>query len=205
MKDIKYKIEFFSDWNCGSGLSAGADVDALVIKNNLGLPFVPGKTIKGLLRDAAYDLIDTEVSKVDIDLLTKCFGLAPVKTTDKEETSVEPALSFFTNVQLAADIQNYFENAEKNPSIANKKESFYRKISSTKIDSKTGVAEKHSLRKIQVSIPLELYGEIQNVPSECIEGLAQCMKMIKRLGTSRNRGFGRCKLEIIEQKEGCNA
>jgi len=205
MKDIKYKIEFFSDWNCGSGLSAGADVDSLVIKNNLGLPFVPGKTIKGLLRDAAYDLIDTEVSKVDADLLSQCFGIAPVKINDKEETRVESALSFFTNAQLAADIQNYFENTEPNSYKAMKKESLYRKISSTKIDSKRGVAEKNSLRKIQVSIPLELYGEIQNVPEKCVEGLSQCMKMIKRLGTSRNRGFGRCKLEIIEQKEVCNA
>ena len=30
--DIIYKIEFFSDWHCGSGLSSGADVDLLVVK-----------------------------------------------------------------------------------------------------------------------------------------------------------------------------
>lgn len=44
--DIKYKIEFFSNWHCGSGLAAGADVDALVVKDCNGLPYVPGKTIK---------------------------------------------------------------------------------------------------------------------------------------------------------------
>ena len=54
--NMDYKIEFFSNWHCGSGLAAGADVDALVIKDKDGLPYVPGRTIKGLLRDAATEL-----------------------------------------------------------------------------------------------------------------------------------------------------
>lgn len=48
MKDLNIKIEFFSPWHCGSGLSAGADADSLVIKDTNGLPYIPGKTIKGL-------------------------------------------------------------------------------------------------------------------------------------------------------------
>jgi CRISPR/Cas system CMR subunit Cmr4 (Cas7 group RAMP superfamily) len=52
-KTIEYQIEFFSEWHCGSGLAAGADVDALVVKDKDKLPFVPGKTIKGLIREAA--------------------------------------------------------------------------------------------------------------------------------------------------------
>jgi hypothetical protein len=31
MIDISYKIEFFDNWHTGSGLSAGADLDDLVI------------------------------------------------------------------------------------------------------------------------------------------------------------------------------
>ncbi len=49
MKDLTIKIEFFSPWHCGSGPSAGADADSLVIKDINGLPFIPGKTIKGLI------------------------------------------------------------------------------------------------------------------------------------------------------------
>ena len=47
---IDYSIEFFSYWHCGSGLAAGADVDELAIKDGDGLPYVPGRTVKGLLR-----------------------------------------------------------------------------------------------------------------------------------------------------------
>ena len=56
MTDIKYKITFYSNWHCGSGLAAGADTDELVIKDRNGLPYVPGRTIKGLLREAAMML-----------------------------------------------------------------------------------------------------------------------------------------------------
>ena len=44
MNDIKYKITFLTDWHCGSGLAAGADVDALVVKDKERLPYVPGKS-----------------------------------------------------------------------------------------------------------------------------------------------------------------
>ena len=70
MGTIKYEIEFFSNWHCGSGLAAGADVDALVIKDNNGLPYVPGRTMKGLLRDAATNL------SVDKDVISNIFGVS---------------------------------------------------------------------------------------------------------------------------------
>ena len=68
MKDLTIKIEFFSPWHCGSGLSAGADADSLVIKDINGLPFIPGKTIKGLIREAVEDYaalrgLDMELKK----------------------------------------------------------------------------------------------------------------------------------------------
>lgn len=57
MSNIKYTIEFYSQWHCGSGLSAGADVDALVVKDKDDMPYVPGKTIKGLVREAVENLM----------------------------------------------------------------------------------------------------------------------------------------------------
>ena len=56
-KRIDYQIEFFSQWHCGSGLSAGADIDLLVIKDKEGMPFIPGKTLKGLIREAVENLV----------------------------------------------------------------------------------------------------------------------------------------------------
>ena len=73
MKDLNIKIEFFSPWHCGSGLSAGADADSLVIKDTNGLPYIPGKTIKGLIREAVEDY--AALRGLDMDL-EKAFGKA---------------------------------------------------------------------------------------------------------------------------------
>lgn len=50
--DIDYKVEMYSDWHCGSGLASGADADAVVVKDKDGLPYVPGRTLKGLVCEA---------------------------------------------------------------------------------------------------------------------------------------------------------
>jgi CRISPR/Cas system CSM-associated protein Csm3 (group 7 of RAMP superfamily) len=55
-KKIEYTITFLSDWHAGSGLSSGAEADAVVIKDAKNLPYLPGKTIKGLVKDALLDL-----------------------------------------------------------------------------------------------------------------------------------------------------
>lgn len=50
--DVVYKVEMYSDWHCGSGLASGADADAVVVKDKDGLPYVPGRTLKGLVSEA---------------------------------------------------------------------------------------------------------------------------------------------------------
>ena len=72
--NIKYKIKFYSDWHCGSGLSSGADLDLLVIKDKDGLPFVPGKTIKGLLLEAVEEINELSGQKFNADI-QEVFGV----------------------------------------------------------------------------------------------------------------------------------
>jgi len=57
---LKYSIQFFDYWHLGSGLSAGAKLDSTVVKDNDSLPYVPAKTIKGLLREMAEKFGDIE-------------------------------------------------------------------------------------------------------------------------------------------------
>lgn len=95
MKDLNIKIEFFSPWHCGSGLSAGADADSLVIKDTNGLPYIPGKTIKGLIREAVEDY--AALRGLDMDL-EKAFG----KAATAEEVLPSGTL-FFTNATLKED------------------------------------------------------------------------------------------------------
>ena len=72
MKDLQYKIEFTSFWHTGSGLSSGTESDIVVIKDKNGLPYIPGKTLKGLLREAAET-----INNFDKKLVTSEFIKSP--------------------------------------------------------------------------------------------------------------------------------
>lgn len=177
-KNIKYRITFHSDWHCGSGLAAGADVDALVIKDNDGMPFVPGKTIKGLVREA-IDIVWSEKEK-NISIYNQVFG---------REGEVRSE-SFFRNAVMLDDERTYILSVDA-------AQYMYRSIASTAIDG-DGIADDNNLRKIQVTVPCALTGEILNVHDEMVEPVIQALKYIKRLGQWRNRGLGRCTIDVTD-------
>lgn len=184
MKTIKYKIQFHSYWHCGSGLAAGAGVDALVVKDANQLPFVPGKTIKGLLREAMEELhtFDAESNKYSDEDFLALFG-------SDDEAKHKAATSFFRNAELKEDEQKAIINEKLQDHL-------YKAVSSTAIDAATGIAKEHSLRKIEVVVPCALYGEIDDVPDNIVTDLTRAMGFIKTMGTNRNRGLGRCTISI---------
>lgn len=178
MKNIHYTITFHSYWHCGSGLAAGADVDALVIKDKDGLPYISGKTIKGLVREAVDEILTMHgVTEASDDYLA-LFGYF-----DDDKTDMHKSESFFTNAEL--------KEAE---SIKNQglKKHLYTSVSQTAIDTETGTAKKHSLRKTEVVVPCELEGDILNVPDQMVDTVKEALRFIKCMGVGRNRGLGRC-------------
>lgn len=183
MADIKYKIEFHTDWHCGSGLAAGADVDALVVKDKDNLPFIPGKTIKGLVREAVEEIISLQNKSID-DSFEKGFGYF-----DGDKGEMKKGVMFFKNAELAK---------EEHDAIASNNASrfMYRTIASTAIKS-DGIAKDHSLRKIQVVVPCSLYGEIYNIPDNLLPEIIDALSFTKRIGQGRNRGLGRCTITKI--------
>ncbi len=183
--NIKYSIEFHTDWHCGSGLAAGADVDALVVKDEKGMPFIPGKTIKGLIREAVEEIRGLQKEQNEENFV-KAFGFF-----DNKEKK-EKGCMFFTNAEL--------EKEEYNAITSNNAARFmYRDIASTAIDD-NGISKEHSLRKMQVVVPCTLHGEILNVPDNMADEIVRSFGFIKRLGQNRNRGLGRCTI----RKEGDN-
>lgn len=179
MCTIKYEIEFFSNWHCGSGLAAGADVDALVIKDSHGLPYVPGRTLKGLLREAASAL------SVNQETIDNIFGISGEK--DDHQTGA----SFFGNATLPSDEYHYILEQGLATHL-------YQSFSSTRIDE-NGIAKDNSLRKIETVVPCKLEGEILNVPEGAEQALEDAMHYVKRMGTGRNRGYGRCRISIRKE------
>jgi len=190
--NIVYQIEFLSDWQCGSGLTSGADIDSMQVKDSMGFPYVPGKTIKGLLREAAETLYDfaEEGSKASWETFIKaCFGNQSDKTSDQSENGV----CHFSNAELTEHLKQQLsaDNAQE------KINALFRTIFSTAIDQ-DGQALEHSLRTIEVTVPLHLFGQIQGCPKEMLSKMQDCLRFVKRLGSDRNRGLGRCRLIVKE-------
>lgn len=183
--NIYYKITFHTYWHCGSGLASGADADLLVIKDKDGLPYVPGKTIKGLVKEAV-DLLYPDYK--DTNDYKSVFGISGAE----KEKSIRSD-SFFKDATLSDNERKYIvmkENARH----------LYQTLSSTAITDE-GVADNNTLRKIQVCIPCELEGEILDVPEGIAEVIISSLNYIKRLGAWRNRGLGRCTFSDMKSEE----
>ena len=190
---IFYKIEFFSDWHCGTGQTSGADTSALVITDEYGFPYIPGKTLKGLLREAAENLTVFAKDKYNSETMNDIFGVKVNETPTEKESIKDPSVpgkAVFSNGELT-------ENLKKHIDKEGLKECLFRITSSTAID-KAGQAKDTSLRKTQVTVPLPLFAKINNVNDSQKELLKNCMKWVKRLGQNRNRGLGRCQLSVID-------
>ncbi|NUM36377.1 MAG: CRISPR-associated protein [Candidatus Brocadiae bacterium] len=186
--EILYAIHFYSDWHCSSGLTSGTDADSLAIRDQDSLPYIPGKTIKGLLREAASIFAEfSEDQEEWKQFLQKCFG----KQSDKENNQSQEGICYFSNAELSKAVKVKLLENQKSPLRL-----IFRKIASTAIED-DGQAKEHSLRKMEVTVPLVLFGQIQDCPDEYKDKMRSCLQWVKRLGVNRNRGLGRCDIKEV--------
>lgn len=181
------KIQFLDYWHLSSSQNAGSSHDSIAMKDENDIPFIPGKTLKGLIRQRA------ELSE-DKDFVNTCFGYS----SDKEDKFYDevkkgsPALCYFSNA--------FLEESTKQEIIKNKlQNNLYDKIANTKINE-NGISVDDSLREIEVVIPLTLYAKIENLPSQYKDLMIKAIKSVKQMGLNRNRGLGRCLIEVEEEK-----
>lgn len=181
--EIKYKIKILSEWHIGSGLGAGAETDAEILKDENRLPYIPGKTIKGLIKDAYYDISEVQSNIISMEEIKSIFG-----EFDKESNKTKAGEAKFSNAIL--------NSKEQKEIIENGLSDYlYKNIASTAID-RNGIADEKSLRTMEVCMPLTLYGSIE-LNDTHKDKILLAAKWVRHLGVNRNRGLGRCKF-IIE-------
>jgi CRISPR/Cas system CSM-associated protein Csm3 (group 7 of RAMP superfamily) len=183
MNSIKYKVEFFTYWHIGSGTTGGTYADNLVLKDSNKLPYIPGRTLKGLFREASEEIARLNKSLISSGEVEKLFGKR--KGNGMEDESC----AFFKDAVISKGL------AEK-IIASNQQESLYQVISSTKLDL-DGLADDGSLRQLEVSVPLSLFGTIELFDEVDDRLLMHSAAWIKSLGLNRNRGLGRCKISIL--------
>lgn len=186
MRHFTYRIDFLSFWHCGSGLGAGSKSDSDCLKDANGLPFIPGKTIKGLVREAFEDLCKMQQLEDFLDL----FGLED----QSADYLAQQSKLLFSNATLEKKEQEDILVYKLTPYL-------YRNITSISIDPMRHVAESGSLRVKEVCVPVSLVGSIEYRGEQDIEPLlAKSLKLIRSMGVNRNRGLGRCNFSLLTEK-----
>lgn len=190
---MKYKIRFLDYWHTSSGLSTGADVDLTVLKDEHALPVLPGKTLKGLFREAAENIKELNSELITKDFIHSVFGeQMPQWVKSEEEQKVKEAKSFFTDAKLSKKLYEFTKTEKEKVNY------LYKAIASTQIDV-NGQAKDYSLRQMEVTVPIELYAEIYDFDKKYEPQMELCFRYVKRLGLNRNRGLGRCEISKINE------
>ena len=200
MKKMTIKIELLSPLQLSSGRE---DIihDSDAVHDSYGVPYFPGKRLKGLLYESALELVEmgAKFNKRDIDILFGNIGETRIRIDNfylKGSTEAEDAEKIHSS-------WSYLEN--KYPEIFNTEnvwQSYTEVRHQTKIDEATGTAEDESLRNMRVVQKLQkglaFVGDIYLLSSanrinddESI--VEQALLNLRFAGSKRNRGFGRIK------------
>lgn len=206
MKRYILNLKLQSPTLVGSGVGFGAGIDTDVVFDDLGIPFIPAKRIKGCLLDAAKEVLDMfTFAKVEEDDLA-------IERTFGEAGRESSAPVYFSNLVIEDYIQNkswldYFSKQEEYKHIFRKErilEAFTEIRQQTKIDS-YGVALEHSLRTIRVLKKDTLFrGDIYigDDDNKILNTLLLACLNFRHFGTKRNRGFGEvCCSLFFDDKE----
>ena len=173
---LEYQIKFYDYWHLSSGLSAGTKLDSTVVKDENTLPYAPGKTLKGLVREMAELLNDK-------NFVATCFG----------EEGTKMGVCYFSNATIKKEMAQEIIDHHLQDNL-------YDVIASTKI-GENGIAQDNTLREIEVVVPITLQGKITDIPQDYVDNIKKSLKMIKRMGLNRNRGLGRCEFIVTEEQK----
>ena len=188
-------IEILSFWHAGSSLGKGAEADATALVDDRGLPFLPGRTVKGLLREAV--LTCEEFGRLPMGTTCRLFGKAP---TPGEPSDSSPGILRFDSAQICGSAR--CELLRKEPERKQENDlrpSLFEKISSTAIDDH-GQAADHTLRTIEVTVPVTLHSRVHGpAETDWVDAIRFASSLVRSLGCQRHRGLGRCRVTLGDE------
>ena len=188
-------------WHAGSGRGRGAQVDAVVQRDRFGLPYLPGKTLRGLLRNAVLNTETWGLLKKDYgtDITAMLFG----------DEGDKPGLLRISSASLPEDEKSWLaDNDTDTDTEGNLRSGLYRELYRTAIQHETGTAKDQSLRGMEVSVPLILKADINvianplNSNSTILDNWQDILRfslpLIRAIGNNRSRGLGRAQITLGE-------
>ena len=191
MAQQKYimQIQLLSDTLIGSAEGYGAIIDKDSVFDEVGLPIIPGKRIKGILREQA-ELLEKFGG---LNSVVELFGKSGLVDKNTEYLSV----SSFTLADYQAN-KEYLKYLIQEGQISRSEviEYFTTLRMMTSID-KDGIAADTSLRTFRVlNKGLVFTGELHFEPSQKIY-FDSIISLSRRIGSMRNRGLGHIQCKLV--------
>lgn len=197
---IELEIELRSFWRIGSGRGQGALHDATILRDRDGLPYIPGRSLRGLLRDAFAKL--EAWGHLTDGLSAELFGTEGAAALSAENGETRSGMVAVSNAVLSSHIRKHL--LDGNSVAGALREALSRTVYATAIEEETGSAKDHSLRTDEVAVPMKLYAEIELsedlTPEKVDQVTAKCglaISLITGIGARRNRGFGDAIVRMI--------
>ncbi|GAU79971.1 RAMP superfamily CRISPR-associated protein [Fusibacter sp. 3D3] len=190
------KIELLSETVIGSGVSVPGSVDNDIIYNEIGLPYIKGKTLKGNLRESFENVL--QWLKYDQNQVYTLFGMEGVYNPEYGILNISDgnlSESVTHAIQIAINEETLYLQEVK---YALTNERYFTEI-------EEGVAKSNSLRSVRTIEPgIEFFSKLQinrtlSELEECL--LAASISIIKNIGLMRSRGKGSVECTLYKNDE----
>ncbi len=205
-------FELLGWWHPGTGRGDGVGADAVVLRDPAGLPYLPGRTVKGLLREAVHLGVAAGLTGLDASVEERLFGTALAdKGGDERVRKLEEArfrthagcLRFNDAVLGATRTEAAAWRAWAATDDGKVKvRELVSTLASTAIDPASGTVREQTLRTIEVAAPVTLWAPISvegdaPVPWTSLRDAAALF--LRAVGSHRTRGLGRCAVTIVPE------
>lgn len=207
MQTVGLNLELMSDATFGRGDGIAGLIDAEIEYDTQGLPFLRGRTLKGLLVEECANLLfalEHQQPQLRGETLTRLQNAARFLFGQPGSTLTDDARMRIGRAQLPTELKRAVreEIEAENLTAAAVLESLTAIRRQTAVDEETGAPDEGSLRSLRVLLRgTTLTAELQlddlqaGEPAELLADaqalLAACVKALRRAGTGRNRGRGR--------------
>jgi hypothetical protein len=203
----RLRIDMMGYWHPGTGRGQGSHLDAITHRGGDGLPRLPGRTVRGIVRDAVnrWETFGGYGAAGAVRICDQLFGpyAEPEQgVADAASTGQTwPGLLRFSDAQLpAVDRQAIAADGLHAALIAG----LYRSHFSTRIEHESGTADENTLRGIELVVPLTLYADIglvataryRQLESRWPSLLRAALPLVRAVGAHRSRGLGRATLTL---------
>lgn len=194
--NARLRIELLSDCLPGSGMGNSALIDTDCVFDAYGFPMIPGKRLKGCLRETAQKLLMMGYPEAYGRQVEALFGDA------QSEGSLLIGNAEIEGVQALKQQIDHYRSGKAGEAtfllMPDAVREYYTCLHTRTAIGENGVAKDHSLRTVRTVRRGNVFECDLSFPAEDETLVRTCAKALRHIGTNRSRGFGHVRMELMD-------